>query len=412
MNSAATSSTKRALLATGVAIWAAFSATGTVIGTTDLSALQVALVAVSTSALLSLGLSIFVYKGLVGPLEDFSDALQRRSSTLAQESVQSHKETMLLAHTGQAIASSDSEAEVLKLLAKSVQALLPERQNSILLAQPGAKGVCFEIPIGIDSLGEPVELFDTPRCGALTKMTSVQSPSSHDLDACSHLSTSPTEASGFCVVIGADGNTIGVVHSLAAPGDLVSGDVLLIVEHLSATAAAKIIKLRDTSASPQDPETDSLTGLPLRTAISKQMISYANNGADFALALCDLDDFESFSSANGRDISDLIIQQFANTLQGALRPSDTSGRYKGDKFLCVLPGCSATQAEYVMERIREAFVLDLVDSELPRITASFGVAASAEGISPSDLVESADIALLMAKNSGGNRVQSADFTDA
>jgi len=60
--------------------------------------------------------------------------------------------------------------------------------------------------------------------------------------------------------------------------------------------------------------------------------------------------------------------------------------------------------------VREALVLELADQELAPFTVSVGIAESGSAERVEDVVESADVAVLVAKREGGNRVLLGDFS--
>ena len=364
------------------------------------------------TALLAGGITGLIGKGLVAPMEAGHKLTENAMLRWETAALESARQAVLVAQTDEAFRGEQSETAVLNVLARATTSLAPDRPGSILLAQPNSTGVCFEIPFYDGGLGDPIELDHTPRCGALsTRSTSVTNASS-ELDACGHLGRHEVDVAGVCILITSNTTTVGVLCITSAPGERPDEATIKSLELLARLCADNIARIRKDVPHGGEDQVDSLTGLPLHTAVSRRMVTYSQSGDKYALALCDLDNFESFVEEHGRGIGDLVLQQFALTLRKVQRPGDVSGRYSGDRFLCVLGDCDALQAQAVMERIREAFLLDLVGSELPTITASFGVAASTPEVAPADLVEIADVALVMAKNGGGNRVQTSDFSEA
>jgi diguanylate cyclase (GGDEF)-like protein len=94
----------------------------------------------------------------------------------------------------------------------------------------------------------------------------------------------------------------------------------------------------------------------------------------------------------------------------AVRRYDSLGRYGGEEFLVVLPGCDSQGGVSTGERLRKAVAdepVKLGDLEVP-VTVSVGVAAMDEmpDATPADLVDIADRALYRAKDGGRNRVVS------
>jgi two-component system, cell cycle response regulator len=98
-----------------------------------------------------------------------------------------------------------------------------------------------------------------------------------------------------------------------------------------------------------------------------------------------------------------------------LRPYDAIGRYGGEEFLIVLPGCTAQDAIRLAERLRLGIGQEAVSISEGRVvvTSSLGVAASDTIAAPdaTALIRAADAALYRAKACGRNRLELATAAD-
>ncbi len=103
---------------------------------------------------------------------------------------------------------------------------------------------------------------------------------------------------------------------------------------------------------------------------------------------------------------------YVDVVDATLRPTDVISRFGGDRFVCVLSSCSAGQAVSALERVREALVLSFATSDIASFSLSVGIADRRAGHDVASIIEAADVALAVAKQAGGNRVQGTQFTDA
>jgi diguanylate cyclase (GGDEF)-like protein len=100
------------------------------------------------------------------------------------------------------------------------------------------------------------------------------------------------------------------------------------------------------------------------------------------------------------------LREAAVRLRHALRAYDSIGRYGGEEFLIVLPGCDTDAAVVVAERARTgvAAPVRFGDIDIP-LSVSLGVASTQTASDePDRLIQAADDALYRAKAAGRNRV--------
>ncbi len=160
---------------------------------------------------------------------------------------------------------------------------------------------------------------------------------------------------------------------------------------------------------------DSLTGLWNRASILEnlhtELARARRESKPLALLIIDLDRFKLVNDTHGHLMGDAVLQEAARRMKSAIRRYDAAGRYGGEEFLIVLPGCEGDGARAQAERIREAVAAGPFrqDDVALNVTCSIGVACWNPG-SPGDtdcLVRDADEALYHAKASGRNRVECA-----
>jgi diguanylate cyclase (GGDEF)-like protein len=158
---------------------------------------------------------------------------------------------------------------------------------------------------------------------------------------------------------------------------------------------------------------DALTGLWNRRAILEKIQQELDRsdrvGTNLGLVICDVDYFKKVNDNYGHLAGDAVLRELAKRIDSSLRSYDSVGRYGGEEFIILIPGSDGAGAAEVAERLR-ASVADLPmqtnEGEF-RCTMSFGATALNErqDFDLNSLIREADEALLLAKNSGRNRVE-------
>jgi two-component system, cell cycle response regulator len=160
---------------------------------------------------------------------------------------------------------------------------------------------------------------------------------------------------------------------------------------------------------------DALTGVLNRGTIfellQRELAKAARSAAAVGVILADLDHFKQINDRYGHPAGDAVLREAARRLKASMRAYDAVGRYGGEEFLLVLPGCALDAAIDVAQRARRAITAAPVSTgpHAVEVTASFGVATAETG-RPLDLeavIRVADEALYRAKARGRDRVESA-----
>ncbi|HEV2216054.1 MAG TPA: PAS domain S-box protein [Candidatus Dormibacteraeota bacterium] len=153
---------------------------------------------------------------------------------------------------------------------------------------------------------------------------------------------------------------------------------------------------------------DGLTGLPNRTLfgdrLRQALLGARRNQTMFGVLLLDLDRFKDINDALGHDRGDALLQEVASRLKGVLRATDTIARLGGDEFAVVStdakhPDNVVAAARKILASLEGTFT---IGDHTVETGASIGIAMyPIHGDDPGTLLRRADVAMYVAKRSGG-----------
>jgi two-component system, cell cycle response regulator len=160
---------------------------------------------------------------------------------------------------------------------------------------------------------------------------------------------------------------------------------------------------------------DSLTGAWNHAAIldilRSELYRGRREGGSLSVVLADLDHFKDVNDTFGHLAGDEALCEAYRRMANAMRPYDMIGRYGGEEFLIVLPGCDEIGAFHFCERLRGHIADSPIAYKGEEITVTVSVGAvvheHSEAADCQALLQAADQALYRAKRSGRNRVEIA-----
>ncbi|MGB2604818.1 MAG: diguanylate cyclase [Candidatus Sulfotelmatobacter sp.] len=158
---------------------------------------------------------------------------------------------------------------------------------------------------------------------------------------------------------------------------------------------------------------DALTGLWNHGAIldllGREVSRRKRTGDALGVVMADIDHFKKINDTHGHLIGDAVLQEVSRRLAANVRPYDAVGRYGGEEFLIVFPGCNEPNLLAGAERLRHCIADQLILTNVGQIpvTLSLGLAALKENPDCETLLRQADEALYAAKARGRNRVETA-----
>ncbi len=157
--------------------------------------------------------------------------------------------------------------------------------------------------------------------------------------------------------------------------------------------------------------TDPLTKLSNRRHFDQSFEDVWNlahrKGVEVTLIMCDIDHFKQINDTYGHLAGDMVLREIGEILKNSLKRSmDIVARYGGEEFIIVLYDADIDAAKQICTNIQEnlkskdEFVFN--DIKIKSVTMSFGISSKipTDDYNHDDLIESADIALYKAKESG------------
>ena len=153
---------------------------------------------------------------------------------------------------------------------------------------------------------------------------------------------------------------------------------------------------------------DFLTGLYNRRWFERELAREVERAARYAtpgaVLVIDLDHFKDINDNFGHQAGDDLLKGVAGLLKQRARQSDVLARLGGDEFALLLPQTSPDRAELVADEIVKTLHRRMAASagQSLAITASVGVAIC-DGLTDTELLAYADLAMYEAKEAGRNR---------
>jgi diguanylate cyclase (GGDEF)-like protein len=158
---------------------------------------------------------------------------------------------------------------------------------------------------------------------------------------------------------------------------------------------------------------DSLSQLPNRRALHRDIEIQLNEDDPLALAFLDLDGFKAVNDNYGHHTGDQLINRCADVLAKIFTENATVYRLGGDEFAILISGENAGQqaeslSTQLLHELSQPFQ---IDARKITIGASIGLALSHDGsMQSTELLRQADVAMYAAKSGGKMRFEWFDHS--
>jgi two-component system, cell cycle response regulator len=155
---------------------------------------------------------------------------------------------------------------------------------------------------------------------------------------------------------------------------------------------------------------DPLTGILNRRAIlhtvEKEISRAKRSSASLSIGMLDVDHFKQVNDTHGHQVGDDVLCGIIRCIQSCLRDYDYIGRYGGEEFLVIAPGCAGSPAENLYKRlcVRVAQHPIATRDRSISVTVSIGVAEGNGESTVDAILTAADAALYRAKDEGRDRI--------
>lgn len=164
---------------------------------------------------------------------------------------------------------------------------------------------------------------------------------------------------------------------------------------------------------------DSLTTIWNRGAIiemlERELSRARRDGSSVGILLADIDHFKKVNDTRGHLVGDEVLRAVTGRLKGEVRSYDSVGRYGGEEFLILLPGCDNPKLTAKAERLVKVVERSSIGTSTGTVAVTVSIGGIASGDCPhadvNKLLLAADTALYRAKVSGRNRSEMALLSD-
>ena len=192
----------------------------------------------------------------------------------------------------------------------------------------------------------------------------------------------PQGKPAYCVPFNVGRKMQFVVHMLLPPGEPWTEERRQLRQTYVNTAKSALMSLHLLAEAEQQSMTDGLTGLFNRRSmehlLQREVALAERHARPLTIFMVDMDLFKQINDAHGHAAGDHLLKSFADCVRMTLRKTDLAFRYGGDEFVIALPSTPLSQAQQVVQKLRQAFAAVDFSSAIAHLdaqpTLSIGIA--------------------------------------
>ncbi len=355
-------------------------------------------------------------------------ALEKSTREATENEQLRQQERRLLSQVSEWLYSAKSLEELLQVISKSLETLMPEAEGQLYIYSNSRDTLDLNIQWG--GSGAATKHIEPDDCWALRRgrayaygMRPIEFP-------CGHSHAVEDDSPYFCVPITAHGQTNGLLHlnfGAFAP-DRAQREkfkyfldqrwelALLCAEQISLAIANVQLRQELLDQSVRDPLTNLWNRRWFLEAAHRQINSSRSAGTNCSVISIDVDHFKKFNDHHGHDAGDLVLRALGARMIEFFTTDASPCRLGGEEFIVLCANKTLEETCALADAFRqqvEALNVKYSGESLPKITISAGVAVWPEhAMHVADLVKAADVALYKAKAQGRNQVQAYEDTPA
>jgi diguanylate cyclase (GGDEF)-like protein len=201
----------------------------------------------------------------------------------------------------------------------------------------------------------------------------------------------------------------GVDDFLAKPFDPLELKARLLVGKRIVDLQQKLVSANDALhfAASHDFLTGAWNRAEILAFMQRELARARRDSTPVGIVLLDVDHFKKVNDEFGHETGDSVLKEITKRLSTSLREYDGIGRYGGEEFLLVIPGCNLATTIRRANQIRESISIQPIQTLLGAmaITVSMGATVGESTANSELFLRSADTALYQAKRNGRNRVE-------